>query len=351
MNYLASRLKSARLMNGLSLQGLADKIENRITKQSLSKYELGQVVPDSEMIGILSEALGVRPDYFFSDQVLEFGTIEFRKLESYPAKERTRIVEIAKDELGRYLELEQILGIETRFENPISHISISSQQDIEEAAQTLRNHWGLGTGALSNVIELLEDHHVKVLEIESTEEFDGFCTWVNGKNIPLIVLNKAKLKDVPDRKRFTALHELAHLLLEVNHHPEKEKEKFCHAFATAMLIPAETLKNELGGKRSKLSFNELGAIKQQYGISMQALVFRAKNVGLISDNYFRQFYVVFNQLGYRKTEPVDFVGTEHSNRFSQLLFRALAEDFISMSKAAALKNQKLAEFRKENMVI
>ncbi|MFL0684980.1 MAG: helix-turn-helix domain-containing protein [Algoriphagus aquaeductus] len=351
MKNFSSRLKSARLMNGLSLQGLADKIENRITKQSLSKYELGQVIPDSEMIGILSEALGVRPDYFFSDQVLEFGAIEFRKLETYPAKERTRIVEIAKDELGRYLELEQILGIETRFENPISHISISSQQDIEEAAQTLRNHWRLGTGALSNVIELLEDHHVKVLEIESTEEFDGFCTWVNGKNIPLIVLNKAKLKDVPDQKRFTALHELAHLLLEVNHHPEKEKEKFCHAFATAMLIPAETLKNELGGKRSKLSFNELGAIKQQYGISMQALVFRAKNVGLISDNYFRHFYAVFNQLGYRKTEPVDFVGTEHSNRFSQLLFRALAEDFISMSKAAALKNQKLAEFRKENMVI
>jgi Zn-dependent peptidase ImmA (M78 family)/transcriptional regulator with XRE-family HTH domain len=351
LSNFSSRLKSARLMNGLTLQGLADKIENRIPKQSLSKYELGKVIPDSEMIGILSEALGVRPDYFFSSHVLEIDVQENPKLRVFPAKERTRIVEIAKDELGRYLELELILGIETQFENPISHISISSQQDIEEAAQTLRNTWELGTGPLSNLIELLDDHHVKVLEIESTEEFDGFCTWVNGKNIPLIVLNKAKLNGAPDRKRFTALHELAHLLLEVNHHPEKEKEKFCHAFATAMLIPAETLKNELGGKRSKLSFNELGAIKQQYGISMQALVFRAKNVGLISDNYFRQFYTIFNQLGYRKNEPVAYEGSEHSNRFSQLLFRALAEDFISMSKAAALKNQKLAEFRKENMVI
>lgn len=351
MNYFAERLKSARLMNGLSLQGLADKINNLITKQSLSKYELGQVIPDSEMIGILSEALGVRPDYFFSEQVLEFGTIEFRKLESYPAKERTRIVEIAKDELGRYLELEQILGIETRFENPVSNISIQSFADIEKAALKLREAWGLGTGPLSNVIELLEDHHVKLLEIESTEEFDGFCTWVNGKNIPLIVLNKAKLNDAPDRKRFTALHELAHLILEVNHHPEKQKEKFCHAFATAMLIPEERLRGELGGKRSKLSFHELAAIKQQYGISMQALVYRTKDLGLISDNYFRQFFAMFNQLGYRKNEPVAYEGAEHSNRFSQLLFRALAEDFISMSKAAALKNQKLAEFRKENMII
>ncbi|WP_075350309.1 helix-turn-helix domain-containing protein [Algoriphagus marinus] len=351
MNYFAERLKSARLMNGLSLQGLADKINNRITKQSLSKYELGQVIPDSEMIGILSEALVVSPDYFFSNQVLEFGTIEFPKLENYPAKERTRIVEIAKDELGRYLELEQILGIETRFENPVIDIKIQSFEDIEKAARKLRDHWNLGTGPLSNVIELLEDHHVKVLEIESTEEFDGFSTWVNGKNIPLIVLNKGKLNEAPDRKRFTALHELAHLILEVNHLPEKEKEKFCHSFATAMLIPDERLRVELGGKRSKLSFHELAAIKQQYGISMQALVYRAKNVGLISDNYFRQFYAIFNQLGYRKNEPVAYEGAEHSNRFSQLLFRALAEDFITMSKAASLKNQKLAEFRKENMVI
>jgi predicted HTH domain antitoxin len=61
--------------------------------------------------------------------------------------------------------------------------------------------------------------------------------------------------------------------------------------------------------------------------------------------------MVFNQLGYRVNEPVDYKGMEQSNRFSQLLFRALAEEFISMSKAASLKNQKLAEFRKENMVI
>lgn len=351
MKHLASRLKSARLMNGLSLQGLADRIENRITKQALSKYEQGQVIPDSEMIGLLAEALHVRPDYFHADTVIEFGEIEFKKLDSYPVKEKNRIVEIAKNELSRYIELEEILGIETKFHNPLDGMAITSLEDIEKAAETLRMDWGLGTDAISNVIELLEDHHVKVIEIESEESFDGFATWVNGKDIPLMVLNKAKFVHKLDRKRFTALHELGHLLLDVNGYEEKQKEKFCHAFAAAMLIPKETLKEELGGKRSKLSMNELGAIKQQYGISMQALVYRAKNLGLISENYLKQFYIVFNQLGFRVTEPVDYEGMEHSNRFSQLLFRALAEEFISISKAAALKNQKLAEFRKENMVI
>ena len=351
MKYFAERFKSARLMNGLSLQGLADRMGNRITKQALSKYELGKVIPDSEMIGILAEALHVRPDYFHANTVVEFGEIEFRKLKNYPSKEKSRIVEIAKNELSRYIELEEILGIETKFENPLEHMAITSQEDIERAADLLRDNWGLGRDAISNVIELLEDHHVKVLEIDSTESFDGFSTWVNGKDIPLIVLNRSKVEDKLDRKRFTALHELAHLLLDVNKLEEKQKEKFCHAFAAAMLIPAETMKKELGGKRSKLSFQELSAMKQQYGISMQALVYRAKDLGLISENYLKQFYIVFTQLGYRSSEPVAYEGVERSNRFFQLLFRALAEEFISISKAASLKNQKLAEFRKENLVI
>ncbi|SIT17045.1 helix-turn-helix domain-containing protein [Belliella pelovolcani] len=351
MKYLAERLKSARLMNGLSLQGLADRINNYVTKQALSKYEQGQVVPDSEMIGILAEALQVRPDYFNANTEIEFGQIEFRKLKNYPTKEKSRIVEIAKNELSRYIELEEILGIETKFDNPLEGMKISSQEDIEQAAEKLRDAWGLGRDAISNVTELLEDHHVKVIEIDSEESFDGFATWVNGKDIPLIVLNKSKLDIKLDRKRFTALHELGHLLLDVNGYEEKLKEKYCHAFATAMLIPKETLRNELGGKRNRLSMNEIGAIKQQYGISMQALVYRAKDLGLISDNYLKQFYLVFNQLGYRVNEPVEYEGVEHSNRFSQLLFRALAEEYISISKAASLKNQKLAEFRKENLVI
>lgn len=351
MKYLAERLKSARLMNGLSLQGLADSIGNRVTKQALNKYEQGQVIPDSQMIGILAEALHVRPDYFHTSTAIEFGDIEFRKLKSYPAKEKTRIVEIAKDELSRYVELEEILGIETEFNNPLENFLINTRDDVERAAERLRDVWGLGRDAISNVIELLEDHHVKVLELDSSESFDGFSTWVNGKDIPLIVLNKSKLEDSLDRKRFTALHELAHLLLDANHHPEKEKEKFCHAFAAAMLIPKETMVKELGGKRSKLSFQELSAIKQQYGISMQALVYRAKDLQLISENYLKQFYITFNQLVYGSSEPVSYEGVEHSNRFSQLLFRALAENFISISKAASLRNQKLAEFRKENLVL
>ena len=73
---------------------------------------------------------------------------------------------------------------------------------------------------------------------------------------------------------FTALHELGHLLLDIDNEvfSQKEIEKFCHRFAGAMLLPKETLFNELGEKRSSISINELIFIKESYGISIQAII-------------------------------------------------------------------------------
>ena len=138
MNHFPERLKSARLMNGLSLQALADRINNRITKQALSKYEQGQMMPSSEIVGLLSEALQVRPDYFYrsairSETEVTFGEIEFRKLKKYPAKEKQRIIEITRDILRRYIELEELLGIESQFDNPLAEISIPLVKNYADA--------------------------------------------------------------------------------------------------------------------------------------------------------------------------------------------------------------------------
>jgi transcriptional regulator with XRE-family HTH domain len=63
MKPFAERLKSARVMAGLSLQDLAEKLQNGVTRQALHKYEKGEFMPDSEMLGRLCDALGVRLDY------------------------------------------------------------------------------------------------------------------------------------------------------------------------------------------------------------------------------------------------------------------------------------------------
>ena len=80
-----------------------------------------------------------------------------------------------------------------------------------------------------------------------------------------------------------------------------------------------------------------------------ALMIRAKNFGIVTESYCRQFFMLASRLGWKsgKTpEPGQYIGREYPNRFRQLVERAAAEEIISMSKGAELRNIGLVEFRK-----
>ncbi|MEL7601220.1 MAG: XRE family transcriptional regulator [Proteiniphilum sp.] len=342
----AERFKSARLMNGYSLQDLADAMGNILTRQALHRYEKGEVIPDSEKINKLSKALSVTPDYFFRTTRVELGDFEFRKIDKLSKKDAAIINEKAREYLSRYLELEEIIGLHNEFEHPLAdYPEVTLYDHVDKAAEIIRQKWSLGKGAIFNIVELLEEKNIKVIKLDVSENFDGLQAFVND-NIPVIAYNVNKTNK-PDRIRFTLLHELAHLLLKFGDVTEKQKETLCHQFSGAMLLPKETIMTELGEHRNKLSYLELASIKKQYGISMQAIVMRANECGIINDHYTNQFFQLMKQMNWRVDEPVDYIGAEESNRFEQLLFRALIEDQISMSKAASLTNRSLAEFKKE----
>ncbi len=343
MKNFSERLKSARIMKGYSLQDLADALDNAITKQALNKYEMGQMKPDSEVLLLLCNALDVRPDFFVRETSITLENVEFRKLQKLSSKESARIKEKTIDILERYFELEDLLGIDEVFVNPIEKIEINSDEDIEQAVDKIREVWKLGEDPLSNVIELLEDNNIKVIEIDSGPEFVGLSTWEGIKN-PVVVVNSTL---VLDRKRFTVLHELGHILLKIGHLSEKEREHYCHVFAGAMLIPKNQLLKELGNSRSRISLNELIYLKEQFGASIQAIMMRAKNLSIITESNFKSFITFFSMRGFKKNEPGKYIGQEKSNRFKQLIHRAVAEEIISTSKAAALDNKKLSEFRDE----
>jgi Zn-dependent peptidase ImmA (M78 family) len=166
--------------------------------------------------------------------------------------------------------------------------------------------------------------------------------------MPLIVMNK---RFDPVRKRLTALHELAHLLLHVPpSFTEKERERYCMRFAAAFLIPKEIFFHELGEIRKAITREELIGIKENYGISVQAIMQRAKNLGVISDRYLVQFKISIAKN--RKEEGLgNYKGKEKSSRFRNLLNKSATEEIISMSKAANLANMTLSKFREEFQVI
>lgn len=331
-------------MKGWSLQDLSDKLNNQVSKQALSFYEAGTNKPANDVLMSLCRALEVSVDFFEREEKVEIEKISFRKLKKLAQKEQDRVVASTQDFINRYVELENMLNIASIVK--LSRQKVTKDSDVEKAAMKLREDWELGTDPLANVIELLEDHHIKVYEIKADRSFNGMSAWIK-KQIPVIVINSSD--DLPlDRKRFTALHELGHLYLDLDHCEEKEQEKLCNRFAAAMLIPKDILLNEVGGMRGRIFISELGQLKMQYGISIMALIYRMKDLDLITESYHKHLMAMFGRMGMRTHEPeaYDYKGQEKSHRFIQLLLRGVAEEIISTSKAAALNNQKLPDFRK-----
>jgi Zn-dependent peptidase ImmA (M78 family) len=300
---------------------------------------------DSTLLLRLSQALKVPVDYFFRDSTFSLQGVDFRKKAGFGAKELSSIIEQTRDELERYFELEALLAIDPRFVNPVRDVKITSVENVEAAAEKLRKAWGIGVmSPITRVFDLLEENGVRILELDVTGSLDGLSGVIHG--VPVVLLKRG----VPvDRRRFTALHELGHLILEFGSHVEPRKiEKHCHSFAGAMLLPAKALRKEMGGdRRSMVSLPELVHLKEHYGISIQAAMARIHSLGMISDSAYRQFNIFVNVHKLREKEPGEYCIEEKPARFVKLLHRALAEGAISLSKAAVLARRPIDKLQQE----
>lgn len=345
---IGERIVSARKMAGLSLQDLADRLEIGITKQALNKYEKDSVRPSGETLVKIAAVLGVPIDYFYRSSTVSLGPIDFRKQSHLKATDIDRIKAECSDFLERYLELEKLLNAETDFKNPLSPAqrSIKNAADIEAAAEAVRKAWQLGSAPVPSVIAMLEDNRIRVYETVAPDSFAGMSTWVG--DIPVIVLNKSVNTQ---RKRFTALHELAHLILDFSGKTEKEIENLCHAFAGAFLLPKNQFIEWFGSKRTTMSVAELTMTDEHYGISVQAIMARARHLELISESLYRDFNFWLSKSGKKKFEFGKYYVKETPQRFDRLLYTAVSEGYISMSKGAALANRLLADFREEVVIV
>ncbi|MCK4766401.1 MAG: ImmA/IrrE family metallo-endopeptidase [Candidatus Aminicenantes bacterium] len=340
----AKQLKAARRMANMSMADLAEALGGKIKKQSIGKYEKGIMLPSSENLIALAETLKVPVDYFFKQKMIRLESLAFRKKAKLKNKDYHSIVEKTRDFIERYLEIEALLNIRSSFSNPLPDNFIVSKEDIERAVVELRKNWQVGIfSPIHKVIELLERNYIKIIELEVSRDFDGLSTVI--QDIPVIVINK-NFDNV--RKRFTALHELAHLIFRFDSKLDpREIEKMCHYFAGAFLMPKEIFVKDFSGSRSMISLFELVKIKENYGISIQALMARAKDLHIITANRYKDFCIKFGKSGYRKSEPGNYPVNEYSNRFELLIYRALSEEIISFSKASSLSGKSIDTLYKE----
>lgn len=341
------RLKRARIMAGMSLQDLSNILGNLVTKQALNKYELGIMRPTSTVLIAVSKALDVKPDYFLKSDSVTIKNISFRKKSTLSKKIEDSIIEKAKDYGERFLELEKLLGIDTKFKNPLSGIKIRNENDAEHASIELRKVLDLGNNPISNIVEMLEQNGILVILINEVDEIDGF-SFIADNHIPVVIIN-TRDRSI-ERIRFTVIHELAHLLLNielVNTNDNKYEERLCHLFSSCFILPSAKLIEMIGGgHRRYINIKELINIKEYYGISIRAVIHRLQYLGIISQSYYQRWMIYLSKTYGQKSEPGNYKGNEELRLFEQLITRALSEDMISTSKAANLMNTSIAIIRK-----
>ena len=157
--------------------------------------------------------------------------------------------------------------------------------------------------------------------------------------VPVVVVNA---DDWGERQRFTIGRELGHLVLDVARSLDGKRVE--HRFVGAFLMPADALRLELGRRRSAIALGELLALKPVFGVSIQALARRCRDLDIINQSTCRRLFSEFDRLGWR-SPPYEEYGAfagERPNRFHRLCLRALAEGAISESKAAELLNVGIA---------
>jgi len=308
--FVSFRLRDAREVRGMSAASLADCIG--ISRQSVSQYEKGKQAPSPEILRKISETLNIPIQRFMlGGAEVELGIVFYRSMGSATKTARLR----AEKRLGWLLEAMDMIHEHIEFpsmEFPVCTFSDDpstiSTSDIENAAQKLRETWGLSDGPIGNLVWVLESRGAIVARHEMlADTLDAFSAWSRKFGRPIIVLGSDK--DSACRSRFDAAHELGHIILHRNALANrltddadfKLLEDQAHRFAASFLLPEDAFAADLYSP----TLDAMLSLKHKWRVAISAMIQRAWQLDLINDTERQRLFIGMSRRKWRRREPLD----------------------------------------------
>jgi Zn-dependent peptidase ImmA (M78 family)/transcriptional regulator with XRE-family HTH domain len=304
-----TRLTQARQALGWTKRALAATVE--VTPTAIGYLEAGVTRPRPTLLARLAEALEVTPAFFVAGRpraAAEAANTHFRSLRSMRVYERDQAVTFAAQcwELAHALEehvhLPGLSLPQPPFEDlpdtgptPAAGVNLARTAGLARAltaARAVRRSWQLTDRPVAHLVRLLESHGVIValLPFNDARRVDAFSTAATPR--PVIVLT-SETGNVY-RHRFTAAHELGHLLLHPDAAPgDTRHEREADAFAAELLMPANQLLHDLP---PRLDLPRLVTLQSTWGVSVEALLYRGRELSIYSEATHRRGRIKINDL-------------------------------------------------------
>lgn len=323
---LGRNIKKYRMLSGLSLRQMAEHLD--VSHQTIKKYEDEKLMPSSQRLIEIAKLLNVNiGDLLNTYSVPKLKFENFRKQSKLSKTKEKGLYMLISDEIAKYIEILDLANEMYSFDKTKWSFDVNSINDIESIAIKVRKILGVSDEcALDNLTDKLEDNNFLILEIDYEEKFDGFCEYVD--NLAFIILSSKGY----ERNRFTLAHELAHLILKFEEKlNDKEIEHYCDYFASCLLMPKVAMKKELEFRNNSItrnvSINEIILIAKEYKVSLNAVIMRLNDLGIIDDYKKRNLFILLSKNGL-KTKQLKLVD-EHPSRKEKIIFRLEAEKIIS----------------------
>jgi Zn-dependent peptidase ImmA (M78 family) len=178
----------------------------------------------------------------------------------------------------------------------------SDDQSLERMANAVRDQWGLGRGPVFHLSKILEANGViLVKEAVRCEDMDAVSRWQGGRPY---ILCSADRDELP-RFNFDLAHELFHLLghhgVEVTADNINRIERQANYFAGAFLMPREMFAREV----VSTSIHYFLKLKERWRVSVAAMIYRCKELEILSQSQVGYLYRQLSARGMRKREPLD----------------------------------------------
>lgn len=292
-----AKLKVARIYRGKTVDQLAKEVN--INKKDIIAFEENKYKPTPENTMKLSNNLQFPREYFFKNENIKV-TVEgshFNPQSTIPRNEEISY----REKLIMTHKIYTFMQGYIKFPELNLPDNLNRNDDIEEMATKTRRYWGLGDGAIGNMVSLLESNGVLLSGINIDRKGASPYTQkqsLNKESIYVIALGNDK-KSATIRN-YDLAYELAYIISNELNIPSKKFN--ADEFACAFLLPKDAFLDDLSNPNELDFYIEM---KTKWLVPISIMIFRAYTLGAINYKKYNFLMNEMNKKGWLKKEPLD----------------------------------------------